>query len=131
MKRLTNILLASCAAASTAVPALALTPEDYCDPKITAPAAITAMRPLADGSTYAAISADKSSIEVFSYRTGKKTGVLFSLSGVKGDVKIDSFDGYTVSGNGKKILLWNNVEKIYRHSFTADYYVYDGARETL
>lgn len=131
MKRLTNILLASCAAASTAVPALALTPEDYCDPKITAPAAITAMRPLADGSTYAAISADKSSIEVFSYRTGKKTGVLFSLSGVKGDVKIDSFDGYTVSGNGKKILLWNNVEKIYRHSFTADYYVYDVARETL
>lgn len=89
------------------------------------------MRPLADGSTYAAISADKSSIEVFSYRTGKKTGVLFSLSGVKGDVKIDSFDGYTVSGNGKKILLWNNVEKIYRHSFTADYYVYDVARETL
>ncbi|MEE1022503.1 MAG: DPP IV N-terminal domain-containing protein [Muribaculaceae bacterium] len=131
MKRLTNILLASCAAACTAVPALALTPEDYCDPKITAPAAITAMRPLADGSTYAAISADKSSIEVFSYRTGKKTGVLFSLSGVKGDVKIDSFDGYTVSGNGKKILLWNNVEKIYRHSFTADYYVYDVARETL
>ena len=131
MKRLTNILLASCATACTAVPALALTPEDYCDPKITAPAAITAMRPLADGSTYAAISADKSSIEVFSYRTGKKTGVLFSLSGVKGDVKIDSFDGYTVSGNGKKILLWNNVEKIYRHSFTADYYVYDVARETL
>ena len=84
MKRLTNILLASCATACTAVPALALTPEDYCDPKITAPAAITAMRPLADGSTYAAISADKSSIEVFSYRTGKKTGVLFSLSGVKG-----------------------------------------------
>ncbi len=131
MKNLTKILLASFAVAGIASSAAALTPEDYCDPRVTTPTAISAMRPLADGSTYAAISPDKSAIEVFSYRTGKKTGELFSLSGVKGDLKIDSFDGYTVSDNGKKILLWNNVEKIYRHSFTADYYVYDIARSTL
>ena len=39
--------------------------------------------------------------------------------------------GYEISDNGRKILLWNNVNKIYRHSFTADYYVYDTMRSTL
>lgn len=87
--------------------------------------------PLSDGETYAAISADGNAIEVFSYKTGKKTGELFSIAGVKGELKISDFDGYKISDNGRKILLWNNTTKIYRHSFTADYYVYDTMRSTL
>lgn len=118
----------SCAATLQAQP---LSPEDFCDPKIVAPASIKEMKPLADGESYAALSSDKSAIEVFSYKTGKKTGQLFSLNSVKGDLKIENFDGYDISSNGRKILLWNNVKKIYRHSFTADYYVYDIARSTL
>ncbi len=89
------------------------------------------MRPLSDGVSYSAISEDGKSIEVFDYKTGKKTSTLFSLDGIKGDVKIDSFSGYDISDNGKKILLWNDVNKIYRHSFTANYYVYDVMRSTL
>lgn len=123
--------LTATAIVATAFSSNALTPEDFCDPKIAAPAAITAMKPLADGVSYAAISSDKSSIETYSYKTGKKTGELFSVQGIKGDLKIESFDGYSISENERKILLWNNVNKIYRHSFTADYYVYDVARGTL
>lgn len=109
----------------------ALTVEDYCDIKINAPAAIKRMTPLADGISYSAISDDGRSIDIYSYKTGKKTSTLFSLDGVKGDVKISDFDGYILSDNEKKILLWNNTEKIYRRSFTADYYVYDILRSTL
>lgn len=109
----------------------ALTIEDYIAPGKNSPVGIKEMRPLADGLTYAAISEDGRSIEIFEYRTGKKTGTLFSLDGVKGDLKIDSFDGYFLSDNGRKILLWNDVDKIYRHSFTAQYYVYDTMRSTL
>lgn len=109
----------------------ALNVNDYCDVKIAAPAGVKEMTPLSDGISYAAISDDGERIESYSYKTGKKTGVLFDLKGVKGTVKIDDFEGYTISDNGKKILLWTDSNKIYRYSFTAEYYVYDTFRSTL
>ncbi len=114
-----------------ATDASALTIEDYIAPGKNSPQSIKEMRPLADGLTYSAISEDGRSIEIFEYKTGRKIGTLFSLDAIKGDLRIDSFNGYQVSGNGKKILLWNDVRKIYRHSFTAQYYVYDVMRSTL
>lgn len=117
--------------AGAAPAAQALTPEDYCDIKMTGVPGIKDMTPLADGVSYTALSDDGKAIEVYSYKTGKKTSTLFDVSTVKGDVKIDGFDGYRLSENEKKILLWNNTERIYRHSFTADFYVYDIARGTM
>lgn len=108
-----------------------LTIEDYCDIRLSTPAGVKDITPLPDGDSFAAISDDGKIIEKFSYKTGKKTGELFNLSTVKGDLKIDDFEGFIVSENGKKILLWNNSEKIYRYSFRAEYYVYDTFRSTL
>lgn len=125
------LLVAAGVCGISSIPAMALTPEDYCSPSRTAPAGIKEMRPMADGLTYSAISKDGRSIDIYEYKSGKKTGTLFSIDGVKGDIKIDSFDGYKISDNGKKILLWNDVEKIYRRSFTANYYVYDTMRSTI
>ena len=104
---------------------------DYCDIKLATPVGIKDITPLPDGESFAAISEDGKSIEKFSYKTGKKTGEIFSLGGVKGELKIDDFEGFKISDNGKKILLWNNREKIYRYSFRAEYYVYDTFRSTL
>lgn len=109
----------------------ALTVEDYCQPDLTRPEGVKTPCPLADGTSYAAISDDGRSIESYSFKTGKKIATLFSLDTQKGDVKISSFNGYEISANGRKILLWNNVKKIYRHSFTADYYVFDTFRGTI
>ena len=108
-----------------------LTISDYCDPKYSAPSGIKAITPLPDGESFAAISDDGNSIEKFSYKTGKKTGEIFNLATVKGELKIDDFEGFQVSDNGKWILLWNNSERIYRYSFRAEYYVYDTFRSTL
>lgn len=116
------------ASASAATP---LTAEDYCDLKVYVPAGIGEIRPLADGKTYSMVSKDGRKIEIYSYETGKKTGTLFDLDAVKGELKIDSFNGYQVSENGRKILLWNDVKGIWRYSFTAEYYVYDTMRSTL
>ena len=113
------------------VTAYALTIEDYIKPGSNGPARIKEMRPLADGLTYSAISQDGKSIDIYDYKTGKKTGTLFSIDNIKGDVKIDHFSGYQVSANGRKILLYNDVKRIYRRSFTAQYYVYDTMRSTL
>lgn len=115
------------AAGLTAAP---LTVEDYCQPDRTRPEGVKTPMPLADGSTYSAISDNGRDIEVYSYKTGAKVSTLFSLDNQKGDVKLDKFDGYRISDNGRKILLWKQVAKIYRYSFTAEYYVYDTMRGT-
>lgn len=108
-----------------------LTPADYCQPDLTRPVAVKTPIPMNDGVSYTAISDDGRSIDIFSYKTGKKNGTLFSLDNQKGEVKIDGFEGYSVSENGRKVLLWNEVKKIYRHSFTAEYYVFDTFRGTI
>lgn len=108
-----------------------LTPADYCEIRLTTPASVKESRPMPDGETFSAISNDGRRIEIFSYATGKQTGVLFDLDKVKGSVKLDSFDGYSLSDNEKKILLWTDSNQIYRHSFTAEYYVYDIMRQTI
>ncbi len=125
--------IALCMLATLASPeaAVVLDVSDYCDVKKTRPAGIGELRPMADGKSYSAVSKDRRSIDIFSYATGKKTGTLFSLDAVKGDLKIDSFDGYAVSDNGRKILLWNDSKSIWRYSFTAEYYVFDTMRQTL
>ena len=129
----TNRFLATSAVimAVAGASAAPLTAEDYCDAKVAAPKKIRDITPLEGGETYAVISADGKSIDIYSYKTGKKTGELFSISGQKGEVKIDEFEGFEISANGKKILLWNNSESIYRHSFKAEYYVYDTFRSTV
>lgn len=131
MKLNKNIFVSALIGATAVIPMSALTPDDYCSPKLTAPAGVKEMRPMNDGETFCALSDDGKAVEVYSYKTGQKLSTLFSVNGVKGDIKIDEFDGYQISENGKKILVWNNTKKIYRNSFTADYYVYDVFRSTL
>lgn len=126
-----GFLLAAIAGLSLSASATSLDAADYCDVTRNAPASVIEMRPLADGKTYAMVSDDGRRIDIFSYLSGKKTGTLFDLDAVKGDVKIDSFDGYEVSDNGRKILLWNDRKGIWRYSFTAEYYVFDTMRSTM
>lgn len=122
-------LLTAIAGVTLSAVASQLDAEDYCLKG--APAGIGEMRPLADGKSYCMVSKDHRKIEIFSYETGKQTGTLFDLDAIKGDLKIDNFNGYKVSDNGRKILLWNNKKGIWRYSFTAEYYVFDTMRGTM
>ncbi|MCM1319210.1 MAG: S9 family peptidase [Muribaculaceae bacterium] len=108
-----------------------LTATDYCDVKLNAPKTVKEMTPTADGESYLCISADGKSIEKYSYKTGKMVSTLFDVNNIKGDVKINEFDGYQLSDNGRMLLLWNDTEVIYRYSFKAQYYVYDINRGTM
>lgn len=130
--KINKFLLAAIIAATGSTSTLAaLNVNDYCDVKISAPNGVKEMNPLADGRSYSCISDDGLSIEVYSYKTGKKISTLFNVNSIKGDVKISDFEGYSISENEKVILLWNDVEKIYRNTFRAEYYVYDIARGTM
>jgi dipeptidyl-peptidase-4 len=49
--------------------------------------------------------------------------VLFDAKSAKG-AKIDYVEGYEMSPDGQRLLIQTVSERIYRHSFTATYYIY-------
>lgn len=79
---------------------------------------------LSDGTQYAALADGGKSIKTYDIRTGNETGVLVDFAHTR-EITIPSADGFFVSKNGAKVIVWRNVEYIYRRSFTAEYYVYD------
>ena len=85
---------------------------------------IAAVTPLADGDSYAQISKDGRQIVKYSFRTGQQTEVLFDANTARGP-KVEDIDGYIMSPTGRRILIQTDTKKIYRHSFTATYYIYE------
>ena len=86
--------------------------------------AMRAVRPMADGETYSQISDDGKRVITYSFRTGKEVGVLFDATTARGE-QIGNIDGYIISPDGKRMLIQTQTKPIYRHSFTAVYYLYD------
>ena len=80
--------------------------------------------PLVDGESYAQISSNRKQIVACSYKTGKQTEVLFDVNDTKGQT-ISAFDDYILSPDGKKMLIQTRTHRIYRRSFTAEYYIYN------
>ena len=83
-----------------------------------------AVRPLADGETYGQMSADCKRVESYSFRTGQQVAVLFDVATARG-AKLDQVDDYIMSPDGRRMLIQTQTNPIYRHSFTAVYYIYD------
>ncbi len=92
---------------------------------------IYGVTPLLDGETYSQISRDGKQIVAHSFRTGEETGVLFDVNNIKNRVKIDRIDGYQMSPDEKNILIQTETKGIYRHSKTAEYYIYNVKNRTL
>jgi len=76
-----------------------------------------------DGVHYTVLNRDR--IEQYSYKTGDRVATLFDAAEFP---EIPGLSGYALSKDEKKILLETGREQIYRHSFKADYHVFD--RET-
>lgn len=83
-----------------------------------------AVQPLADGETYGQISDDGKRVVSYSFRTGKQVAVLFDAATIRGG-QVRHVDGYIMSPDGKRMLIQTQTQSIYRHSFTAVYYIYD------
>ena len=88
------------------------------------------VKPLSDGMSYGRISEDRRRIEQYSFKTGKQTGVLFDAADVKED-SLFVIEDFTVSPTGKHILIQTQSTLIYRHSFTATYYLYSVENQQL
>ena len=86
--------------------------------------------PLNDGESYAQISQDGQQIVSYSYKTGKQSAVLFDVNHTTGE-KIDRFEDYIMSPDGTKMLIQTQSKRIYRRSYTAEYYIYTIATRHL
>ncbi|MBQ8937414.1 MAG: S9 family peptidase, partial [Bacteroidaceae bacterium] len=91
---------------------------------------VSGVRPLSDGERYSQISLD-GKIIARSFRTGEQTDVLFDPAATKGDIRIQHFSGYIMSPDEQNILIETERQGIYRHSFTAVYYIYNVRNRTL
>ena len=87
------------------------------------PKYITGIDPIKGTDRYARISNDGRQIIEYAFKTGNQTRVLFDIANTHGE-SIKQLDGYTLSPDGKRMLIQTNTHKIYRRSFTADYYIY-------
>ena len=68
-------------------------------------------------------SAKSQQIDLYDYATLKKVSTLIDTKNFK--ELADGIDSYTFSSDEKQILIANNSNQIFRHSFTADYYLYN------
>ncbi len=86
------------------------------------PRTVYGIRSMNDGEHYTTLESNK--IKQYKYKDGKLVKEIFSFDQVKGD-KNFKIDDYTFNKDETKILLVSETEPIYRHSFRANFYLYD------
>ena len=95
-----------------------------------APKVVSGINPIEGTDTYARISDDGKRIVTYSFKTGRELSVLFDVNNTMGE-KIKSFDGYTMSPDGTRMLIQTKTNYIYRRSYTAVHYIYTIASRKL
>lgn len=77
-----------------------------------------------DGINYTELVKRGKAITKCSFETGKATDTLFSVNWVDNSL-ISNIEEYELSADESKLLLGTNSEAIFRHSYVADFYVFD------
>lgn len=91
---------------------------------------VSQITPLKDGIHYVASNSDNTRIEKYDYRTGKVVATLFDVNTAR-ECKLKSFDGYALSDDETRLLIYADSEPIYRRSFKANYYTFEIKRNLL
>lgn len=94
---------------------------------------LQSLQSLKNGEEYLVLNRENgnTSIDVYEYESGEKIRSLVSTSNLK---EISDFEGFELSDNEEKVLLSTEVEKIYRRSSRAIFYIYntrDGSLKQL
>lgn len=90
----------------------------------------SAIRSLPDGKHYSELNRQGSAILRCSYATGQVVDTLFSLSKAR-EAQFERVQHYIISDNGLHMLLFTDIEGVYRHSFKATVYHYDLRRNLV
>ena len=94
------------------------------------PIGIGQMTSSSDGKSYYKFNKEHSAIEKYSYATGELIETYFDSETAR-NCDIKEWDGFQMSEDDSKVLLYTNSKSIYRHSFKADYYIYEKRHNKL
>ncbi|HZL12231.1 MAG TPA: S9 family peptidase [Prolixibacteraceae bacterium] len=97
--------------------------QNVADSSIFVPKSVTGLSSMNDGLHYT-IKKDENKIVKYSYKTGEQVEILFDLAKIE-NPGFSTFSDYTFSNDESKILFTTNKQPIYRHSFTAEYFVWN------
>ncbi|MGQ1889921.1 S9 family peptidase [Thermophagus sp. OGC60D27] len=126
MKRITFILFLSLSSIWTFSQTQTVELEDFTLRGTFRPKTISGLRSMNDGRFYTTLEGNGTKIVKHSFKTGEKVAVLFDIEKIKKNPdSVKYIAGYEFSPDETKILVYNDVERIYRRSFLARYYVYD------
>lgn len=89
---------------------------------------VPVFRSMADGKHYTALTSDGRAIVKYQYKDGVAVDTLLNLNNVRPEKGLDISDlkleGYELSQDEQRLLVYAESEYIYRRSFRADYYYY-------
>ena len=120
MKKLFLILSTALIAVSMSAQNKKLTLNDVINGTFTGHS-IGNITPMADGEHF--LQAQDNCILQYSFKTGEVTDTVLNLSTARGE-RLFSFDRFILSPTEDIILLEKQVDKIFRRSYTANYYIY-------
>ncbi len=106
-----------------------ITLEDIYKYNVFAVRNVSGIRSMNDGLHYTLLVKGREVVK-YSYRTGDKIETIFPVDSNQ-QIAFSSFSGYEFNPDESKILITTNVRPIYRHSFSADYYIWDRKSKTL
>lgn len=129
MKKLLSIAVMACMAATMHLNAQKLELRDITSGKYHAKG-INPMVSAADGETYYQPDDKRTMIIRYSYKTGQPVDTVFNTKKAR-ECPFDSFQGFMVAPDDKRLLLYTDAEMIYRRSFKATYYYYDTRRNLV
>lgn len=84
----------------------------------------------ADGESYFQADKESKMIIKYSYKTGLPVDTIFDVRKAR-ESTIESFQGFLISPDEKRLLVYTDHEPIYRRSFKANYYYYDVRRNLI
>lgn len=85
---------------------------------------VRGLRSMNDGEHYTVLEGNGNQIVKYSYKTGLPVETLLDIKKIE-DSPVKYINDYEFNANESRILLCTNKKSIYRHSFTADYYIFD------
>ena len=89
---------------------------------------VPAFRSTQDGKHYTAITPDGRAIVKYQYQNGQAVDTLLNLNTVRPEEGLDvsqlRLQGYQLSDDEERLLVWSNRESVYRRTYKADYFYY-------
>lgn len=91
---------------------------------------IKAMVSSKDGIHYYQADPQQTAVIRYAYATGEAVDTLFNARTAR-NCTFDNFQGFLVSPDENRVLLYRDREQVYRHSFRANYYYHDVRRNMV